>query len=159
MSGVNRVIAIVLAAVLISAGDGWAQKVRPWKNITAAVGLKGLGGGSAHWIDFDADGWVDLFDGGTLWHNQQGKSFKKVESPGVGGGGTWGDFDADGKIDFYTPGGGGRLLKNMGGGKFKHLLKRNMIYFSSFGDYTWIGSIYPLHIGIYLTTFGFKNSG
>ena len=121
MRGLNRVMAIVLGIVLIAAGDSWAQKVKPWKNITATVGLQGLGGGSAHWIDFDADGWVDLFDGGTLWHNQQGKSFKKVESPGVGGGGTWGDFDGDGKIDFYTPGGGGRLLKNMGGGKFKHL--------------------------------------
>ena len=37
MSGVNRVMAIVLAVVLISAGDGWAQKVKPWKNITATA--------------------------------------------------------------------------------------------------------------------------
>tara|TARA_B100000029_G_scaffold141483_2_gene136693 strand:- start:2100 stop:3545 length:1446 start_codon:yes stop_codon:yes gene_type:complete len=113
-----------LAALLLlttTASAQEAQKVTPWKNVTEAVGLKGLGAGIAHWIDFDGDGWVDLWDGGTLFHNQAGKSFKKVESPGVSGGGCWGDFDGDGKPDFYTPGGGGRLFRNEGGGKFKHL--------------------------------------
>ena len=57
MRGLNRVMAIVLGIVLISAGNSWAQKVKPWKNITAKVGLQGLGGGSAHWLDFAADGW------------------------------------------------------------------------------------------------------
>jgi len=110
-----------LAVMPFLAVDGGAQEVKPWKNVTETVGLKGLGGGVVHWIDFDSDGWVDLFDGGGLWHNQQGKSFKKVEAHGLGGGGSWGDFDGDGKIDFYTPGGGGRLFKNTGGGTFKLL--------------------------------------
>ena len=99
MNGFSRVLVVGLVAVLAPCGQARSQEVKPWKNITESVGLKGLGGGVVHWIDFDADGWVDLFDGGSLWHNQQGKSFKKVESPGIGGGGTWGDFDGDGLTD------------------------------------------------------------
>ena len=95
-----------------------AQATKPFPNVTEAIGLKGLGGGMATWIDFDDDGWVDLFDGGSLWRNQGGKSFEKIAAPGISGGGTWGDFDADGKVDFYSPGGTGRLYRGLGGGKF-----------------------------------------
>jgi len=95
-----------------------AQATKPFPNVTEAVGLKGLGGGTVTWIDFDDDGWVDLFDGASLWHNRGGKSFEKIESPGISGGGTWGDFDGDGKVDFYSPGGTGRLYRSLGGGKF-----------------------------------------
>ena len=33
-----------------------AQAPRPFLNVTEAVGLKGLGGGTVTWIDFDDDG-------------------------------------------------------------------------------------------------------
>lgn len=50
-------------------------------------------------IDYNADGWVDLYTDGVLWQNNEGKSFSKViEKSGPG---VWADFDNDGYSDLF----------------------------------------------------------
>jgi enediyne biosynthesis protein E4 len=65
---------------------------------TVAVGLS-LAGDQACWIDYDNDGWVDLCAGGTLWKNNQGKSFTKIFDPGLV---IAADFDNDGYPDLFS---------------------------------------------------------
>jgi tetratricopeptide (TPR) repeat protein len=61
-------------------------------------------------IDFDKDGWMDLAfthpdaPGLTLWHNEKGKSFKRIDLPGSSNWKRgWGlaafDYDNDGWVD------------------------------------------------------------
>lgn len=41
-------------------------------------------GEHAAWGDVNQDGWPDLWAGGALWINREGKSFTRVEAPGAG---------------------------------------------------------------------------
>jgi len=50
-------------------------------------------------IDFDNDGWVDIYSSGVLWKNNQGKSFSKVFDKGSNA--IWADYDNDGYSDFF----------------------------------------------------------
>ncbi len=62
---------------------------------TEALGLKGMGGGTAAWIDINNDGWDDLYTG-TLWVSEGGKKFARFAGTAPGGSGTWADFNNDG---------------------------------------------------------------
>ena len=64
------------------------------------TGDQKIGAGPAAWIDYDSDGWVDLWAGG-LWKNLKGRKFVKVEGA-PGGPGVYGDFDNDGDPDWYA---------------------------------------------------------
>src|SRR5260370_16351084 len=98
-----------------------------------------MGAGIA-WIDFDGDGWLDLFLGNgcviedpadqthhcQLYRNIQGRSFVDVTNESqaaislFGQGCAVGDFDADGFADLYVSGfGRDKLLKNNGDGTYQ----------------------------------------
>ncbi|MEO1834708.1 MAG: CRTAC1 family protein [Akkermansiaceae bacterium] len=75
-----------------------------FQEVTKEFGLEGLSGGVASCIDFNNDGWTDLFVDGQLWKNKEGKTFSRVEGA-PGGSGVWADFDRDGFLDFFSFGG------------------------------------------------------
>ncbi len=56
-------------------------------------------GGHAAWGDVNADGWPDLWAGGALWLNREGKSFTRVDAPGEG---VIADIDNDGVGDLVS---------------------------------------------------------
>jgi hypothetical protein len=56
-------------------------------------------GGHAAWGDVNADGWPDLWAGGALWLNREGKSFTRVDAPGQG---LIADIDNDGVGDLVS---------------------------------------------------------
>jgi enediyne biosynthesis protein E4 len=74
---------------------------------------------SCTWVDYDNDGWLDLFvtadasSGGKnrLYHNEDGINFTKVTQGSLvndvanHGGCTWGDYDNDGFLDVFVPNG------------------------------------------------------
>jgi tetratricopeptide (TPR) repeat protein len=86
-------------------------------------------------LDFDHDGWMDLafthssWGGPTLWHNNHGKSFDRVEFPKVDWVQSFGiaafDYDNDGWVDLVAVGetkegkGEVRLFRNLGADGFK----------------------------------------
>jgi hypothetical protein len=101
-------------------GDG------TFTDVTAEAGVDLPGNyRAANWVDFDNDGWLDLFavDRGNLaignpsnrlFHNNGDSTFEDVaEKVGVAGtseGGAnvsaWADFDRDGFLDLFTQNGG-----------------------------------------------------
>jgi hypothetical protein len=88
-------------------------------------------GSGIAWIDYDNDGWLDLFvlsgDGGTnrMYRNEAGKHFRDVtaelglRSSGWAQGVCAGDYDNDGFTDlFVTYWGANRLYRNIDGKRF-----------------------------------------
>ena len=106
-------------------GDG------TFTNVAEAVGVANEGvGWYASFVDFDNDGWRDLYvvngdvDGSQktnrnrLYHNQNGQFVDRAEAlnvtvDAVARGATTGDFDNDGDVDFYVVSNtGNTLLQN-----------------------------------------------
>ena len=58
------------------------------------------GNGQVACIDYNNDGWVDIYCSGILWKNNQGKSFSKVFEKS--GSAVWSDYDNDGYSDFFV---------------------------------------------------------
>jgi hypothetical protein len=122
-------------------GDG------TFNNVADSLGLHdpvGLGCYASQFIDYDNDGFQDIFmtsngwgGGGRLFlfHNEGGKRFIDVTaSSGLGGplnafGASWADYDNDGRVDLAVatgiidPEGGDRirLFHNEGNGKFREV--------------------------------------
>jgi len=142
-------IAILLLIGLTFAADSRVQFV----NVASEAGLtfKHTNGASAEklmpetfgsgvaWIDYDNDGWIDLFfangadmarrkpsPGNALFRNLGNGKFADVTAKaGVAGRGLFatgvavGDYDNDGFLDIYVTGyGGNQLLHNNGDGTF-----------------------------------------
>jgi photosystem II stability/assembly factor-like uncharacterized protein len=90
----------------------------------------GLYGSSCNWVDYNNDGWLDLFvtnnnQSFKLYRNNGGGSFTDVQIiPGQDGGycygSNWGDYDNDGWIDLFVPrvGNNNLLYKNNNGTGF-----------------------------------------
>jgi hypothetical protein len=122
-------------------GDG------TFEDVAREVGLidpVGLGCYASQFIDYDNDGFQDVFfasngwgGGGRLFlfHNEGGKRFVEVtQSAGLAGpvnafGSSWADYDNDGRVDLAVAAGiidpeGGdriRLYHNEGNGKFREV--------------------------------------
>lgn len=105
---------LALTGVTVRAGEA----MKPFTDVTEAMGLKGNNGGVAAWGDFDNDGWVDVCIGGEIWRNEEGKRFIKVGS--VAGPAIWGDFDNDGYLDLFCFQ-SGKLYRNVKGKEFKDM--------------------------------------
>ena len=80
--------------------------------LTPQVALADVETGGAVWVDYDNDGWQDLYvvnhGPNTLFHNDGGEGFSDVtDVAGVGDAGkgataTWGDYDGDSHLDLYV---------------------------------------------------------
>ena len=80
--------------------------------LSASVALPASITGGAVWIDYDNDGWQDLYvlamGPNTLFHNERGQGFTDVtDAANVGDAGkgttaAWADYDADGYLDLYV---------------------------------------------------------
>jgi hypothetical protein len=113
-----RVVCVGLLALLTIASVANGE---PWfEDVAQEVGLSG--GGSAAWGDYDGDGWVDVYLGGSLYRNEGGERFVQVNEasglPKLRGAGTWGDCDNDGDLDLFLWSGTGALMRNNGDGTF-----------------------------------------
>jgi len=111
----------VFVIVLASAAAACGQVA--FDDVTEAVGLTGATRSAVAWGDYNRDGWVDLYDGRSLWRNERGKRFVAVTGLPLGGSGVWGDFDNDGFLDLYS-GSSGRLFRNVGGKTFADVSDR-----------------------------------
>ena len=145
---VRRAALVVIASVLAPAGSA-ADGVKPFADVTGAVGLGGNTGGVAAWGDLDADGWVDLCIGGEVWRNEGGKRFMKLTR--VSGPAVWGDFDNDGRLDLFAWD-GGKLFRNRDGRSFEEVkmppLPTKVSLGAAWGDFNRDGFL-DLYVGGY----------
>jgi hypothetical protein len=130
-----------------------SQAVDPFEDVTEKLGLGGLSGSVAACGDFNNDGWVDLYVGGQLWRNDEGKRFKLVEGTPLAGPGIWGDFNNDGFLDLFSWAGTGKLFRNVNGEIFEAVagfpeLPTTVSLGASWGDFNGDGFL-DLYVGGY----------
>jgi tetratricopeptide (TPR) repeat protein len=123
---------------------------------TKAAGLSDIWGPSftASWVDYDSDGFLDLFVSNNLgalferktpnrlFHNNGDGTFTEVTEkaglttlwPTIGG--SWGDYDNDGRMDLFLSNGLGRsqLFRNNGDGTFTDVSERAGVTAMGFGS-------------------------
>lgn len=107
------------------------------------------------WVDFDDDGFIDLFvsnqaENNRLYRNLKNGTFLSItnEPPVLDGGSSrgcsWGDFDNDGWIDLFVGNifdQNNFLYRNLGGGRFQKITEGKIVTDggysngSSWGDY------------------------
>lgn len=155
-----------LAAMFLAFGLGWSSSTpwvrarEPFRDVTDAVGLRGLSGDVGAWGDFDNDGWVDLYVGGQLWRNAGGQQFTRVEGTPLQGAGLWGDYDNDGWLDLFSWTAGGKLFQNREGKSFDDVSDRlprlpmAVSLGATWGDFNGDGWL-DLYIGGYETDSGY----
>ena len=100
----DAMICLLVLALLVAAPGILPAQQKQFSVVNKDLGLDGLAAGSVAWVDFDNDGWVDLYTG-RLWKNNEGKKFTLVEAPQLAGSGVWADIDNDGDADFFHWGG------------------------------------------------------
>jgi tetratricopeptide (TPR) repeat protein len=130
-------------------GDG------TFTDVTAEAGLQVWGPAfAASWVDYDGDGFLDLFIANNLgglferktpnrlFHNNGDGTFTEVTSqagldtmwPSIGG--AWGDYDNDGRPDLFLSNGLGRsqLYHNNGDGTFTDVSEAAGVAAMGFGS-------------------------
>ncbi|MHB9070239.1 MAG: CRTAC1 family protein [Sedimentisphaerales bacterium] len=68
---------------------------------TSELGIK-FSNNQVACIDYNNDGWVDIYSSTELWKNNEGRGFTKVFDKGSDA--IWADFDNDGFIDLFCYG-------------------------------------------------------
>ena len=131
-------------------GDG------TFTDVTEEAGLKNVWGPAftASWVDYDGDGYLDLFVANNLgglferktpnrlFHNNGDGTFTDVtEQAGINTiwptiGGAWGDYDNDGRMDLFLSNGLGRsqLFHNNGDGTFTDVSEKAGVTAMGFGS-------------------------
>ncbi|MFH1497847.1 MAG: CRTAC1 family protein [Verrucomicrobiota bacterium] len=143
----------IAAVGLVLALSRAAAGAAAFADVTAAVGLTGLGATAAAWGDYNNDGWADLYVNGRLWRNESGRFARVGDAPLNGDGGLWGDYDNDGWLDLYCWG-NGKLFRNVAGRSFVEvsgLLPARPMKFSRgavWGDFNGDGFL-DLYVGGY----------
>ena len=112
-------LVLVLLVDVFMVGVGYGAT---FVDVTAAKGLTPVENPAA-WIDFDNDGWTDLYAagglGGGLWKNNQGTGFALFGgSPAWSPYTVWGDVDNDGFPDMFASN-GNALYLSIGGTSFQ----------------------------------------
>jgi hypothetical protein len=130
-------------------GDG------TFTDVTEQAGLRVWGPGfAASWVDYDGDGFLDLFIANNLgglferktpnrlFHNNGDGTFTEVTEhagldtrwPSIGG--AWGDYDNDGRPDLFLSNGLGRsqLYHNNGDGTFSDVSEKAGVAAMGFGS-------------------------
>ena len=115
----------------INNGDGTFRQ-----NITGCIVDERGRSLSSSWIDYDNDGYLDLFVANIfdelnfLYHNNRDGTFEKITSgdivtdTGHNLSGGWGDFDNDGDLDLFVPNnpnGTNFYYRNEGDGNFSEI--------------------------------------
>ncbi len=103
---------MVMPCLLLSARAH--AELRPFEDVTDAVGLKGMHGYHSAWGDFNNDGWVDLHEYKHVWRNDGGTFTLAAVLKGIG---VWGDYDNDGHLDIICAR-DQKLYRNVGGTTF-----------------------------------------
>ncbi len=100
------------------------RKPPTWVDVTAEAGLpsgtNALKTDQLSLVDWDRDGYDDLYVAGQFFRNKGG-TFEKIDAPFAAGAPTaWADADNDGDVDCFVAGGFGseKLWRNDGAGKF-----------------------------------------
>ncbi len=149
----DAMICLLLLTLLVAAPGILPAQQKQFTVVNKDLGLDGLAAGSVAWVDFDNDGWVDLYTG-RLWKNNEGKKFTLVEAPQLAGSGVWADIDNDGDADFFHWGGLGRLVLNQGEKGFEDIsdklpdLPTKVSLGASLGDYDGDGFV-DIYVGGY----------
>jgi hypothetical protein len=147
------VICLTVLALLAVTAEILPAQEKQFTVVNQELGLEGLAGGSVAWVDFDNDGWVDLYTG-RLWKNNEGKKFTLVEAPQLAGPGVWADIDNDGDADFFHWGGLGKLVLNHGDKGFEDIsdklpdLPTKVSLGASLGDFNGDGFV-DIYVGGY----------
>ncbi|MBC8353369.1 MAG: CRTAC1 family protein [Planctomycetes bacterium] len=134
--------------LLVLAGFATAQEPAvTFEDVTSETGLQ-LSDGAACWADFDNDGWVDICSSGSVWKNNEGKSFTKFADIGAS---VAADFDNDGFIDLFSWS-ALKLYRNEGGKAFGEFelpeLPKTVSRGACWGDFNGDGFV-DLYVGGY----------
>lgn len=113
---ISELLVALFLLVLFTRGViGGETEVRPFEDVTKAVGLDAMHAYHAAWGDFDNDGAVDLHEYKHVWRNVGGR-FTCVAV--LGGVGVWGDYNNDGYLDIFCAR-DQKLYRSVGGASFK----------------------------------------
>ncbi|NKB65981.1 MAG: T9SS type A sorting domain-containing protein [Candidatus Latescibacteria bacterium] len=131
MKTYSVLISVVLGLYITTQATG-----QIFENVAKASGIGDLGDPGVAWLDYNNDGWLDLFvtfregvrpattPGSRLFHNHQGVFREVTESAQIyfptGFGAAIGDYDNDGHVDLYIVGlrEENILYRNLGDGAF-----------------------------------------
>ena len=124
-------------------GDGTFERVT-----TGAVVADGGDSIACAWVDYDRDGFLDLFVADLSWanrlyHNERNGTFTRVTTGEIVNdtantvGCAWGDYDNDGYPDLFVANGGNNdnaLYRNLGNGTFEKVTVGSIVHDGGYGD-------------------------